>query len=329
MKTNNDFFFDSSRVYEFYESTYRWIIENFEEQNEEIFSPVFDSAFNTKWQLSINSRQLNNGNQSFSLYIQGLKSEKWNKWVKSTKCNLYVINKDNKELKIGEKQLCLMNSINKIFECEKHFIIDETIGLINCRKLTLILKIVIKKPDFKTNKNLFEPNVDFVVPKFGLFNFDDNNSRITFVVNDKKFSVNKTLLSSYSSVFAQLFVDNKDLDSYHIKDISDDVFEEVVHFINTGSVHNLKQFQIELMITSNKYGLKELEDICLNSIAEDLTANNVVKILKISNTYGIDSLTKKALVFIDKHYNEMQKTIDWKQNFGFVLRVGKNFVANK
>lgn len=172
--------------------------------------------------------------------------------------------------------------------------------------MTLVLKIVIKKPDFKTTKNLFQRNVDFVVPEFRLFNFDDNNSRITFVVNDRKFSVNKTLLSSYSSIFAQLFVDNKDLGSYHIKDISDDVFEEVVHLINTGSVHNLKQFQIELMITSNKYDFKELKDICLNSIAEDLTANNVVKILKISNTYGIDSLTKKALVFIDKHYNEMQ-----------------------
>ncbi|XP_033221404.1 leucine-zipper-like transcriptional regulator 1 homolog [Belonocnema kinseyi] len=128
-------------------------------------------------------------------------------------------------------------------------------------------------------------------------------SDIEIHVGEKKYRSHKLILAARSPVFRGMLMSNmkEALSNFvEIKDMSADVFEELLRHMYTGKVENLQNLGLEILKAADKYDLDHLKNVCEEFINKRLTHENVVNIVKIADTHNANFLKEQCIYFTVK-----------------------------
>ena len=127
----------------------------------------------------------------------------------------------------------------------------------------------------------------------------------TILCDDEEFHCHKVILAGRSSVFETMFsvemkekIDNQVV----IKDMDADTLGEMLGYIYGCSANvNTGEKATNLLIAAEKYDLKELKQICENSLCLSLDVDNVVDRLILADLHCASNLHALALRFIKEN----------------------------
>ncbi len=117
-------------------------------------------------------------------------------------------------------------------------------------------------------------------------------------VKDRSLKVHKVLLAASSSVLRQRFLELPEGSALELIDLDAEVAEEMINFIYDGKVQDMEKHSKELLVASEKFGMKHLKKYCENYFFENLSVENVFETLKLSIENKADELKKECLEFM-------------------------------
>ncbi|XP_065224458.1 speckle-type POZ protein-like [Planococcus citri] len=290
--TGSDYRFET--CVQVHELKYIWAIHNCSLYKKEIVSPKLHASTTDRyeWQISVSTRDEN----SVGLYIQLSRESK----VKKTfaKYNISIINHHNEVLHERKSPIEKLESGQEIHWefCKKCDCFREDL-LIND---TLTLLIHIKWISESSNNNVSLPQTTHSpapTSKPAIINhsnFSENLESmlenpqfadVIFVTNGSNYPAHKAILAARSSVFATMF-QQKDAKygklrkiRINVTHINEQVLRAMLRYIYTGKCENFAQLAYdELFVVAAKYGLKGLQDICVQNLYVALMARNAESI---------------------------------------------------
>lgn len=144
-----------------------------------------------------------------------------------------------------------------------------------------------------------------VKPEISLKNIFNSNefSDFKFICSDgKEIPVHAVILATNSSVMnTMLTTTMSETGNRHVKlnDIDGETMLELLRFIYTQEVQNIKNLASKLLYGAEKYDLEYLKKLCIESLTEHLTPKNVIDCLILADRYRSEDLLEKCTSLID------------------------------
>ena len=162
--------------------------------------------------------------------------------------------------------------------------------------MTLSENKPIKTEDFCDAKRL--------ISNYGkLFN-TDKLSDFKFICSDEKeIPAHRFVLIAHSPVmYKMLMAPMIESKSHQAKldDIDGDTMLEVLRFLYTGKVEDVKTLAPNLLYCAEKYEMTELKNFAADSMANNLTIDNVLEYCALAERYNQINLLEKCIVFMKK-----------------------------
>ena len=158
----------------------------------------------------------------------------------------------------------------------------------------------------KSMASLFKEHFDTTIPenKGNYESFSDFQITCRNEVKpgrDEKivFKCHKIMLSTGSPVFHAMFLHDtteNHTNNVDICDFSPEAVRSMLHFFYTGSV-NEEMINIELLAAADKYQIDRLKELCEETLATKLRAENVIIALFAANLHGTPTFQQKAKHF--------------------------------
>ncbi|XP_065203415.1 speckle-type POZ protein-like [Planococcus citri] len=129
-------------------------------------------------------------------------------------------------------------------------------------------------------------------------------SDVTLSVKKKSFPAHKSILVARCPVFKAMLshdMKEKQSDCIELQDINLPVFKEMLRYIYTGTVQNLKCLAPELLAAADKYDIRNLKAICEKELYEKLSQDTAVNTLMLADMYHAKKLKNQALLYIKIH----------------------------
>lgn len=120
----------------------------------------------------------------------------------------------------------------------------------------------------------------------------------------------KVLLAARSPVFESMLTNGMIESSSNVIEVSDidyEVMKEMIDFIYTGFVSNLKKYALDLLFAAEKYHLSGLRIICENYLKTHLNQDNVVSVLLASDLLSLNGLRSVCMEFLCSKIKDMNK----------------------
>lgn len=138
---------------------------------------------------------------------------------------------------------------------------------------------------------------------------------MTLVVDDGEFKVHRGILAARSPVFSAMF-DNKMKEGLSgtavIEDLDKEVLNELLYYIYSGRVKNLKEFGPSLLVASDKYNIPLLKEICEDFLSRNLTTEMACEELILADIHDCKILKPLVIDFIIENAVLITKTTGWK-----------------
>ena len=96
-----------------------------------------------------------------------------------------------------------------------------------------------------------------------------------------------------------------------INDLDYDTVYEMIFYIYSGNVSELKGKAASLLEAADKYDLMELKQICEMSLCENLSAENVCELLIVSKLHNCSILQSNALKFMKVNGKQIMSQAGW------------------
>jgi speckle-type POZ protein len=144
-------------------------------------------------------------------------------------------------------------------------------------------------------------------------------SDVTFVVKGEKINAHKNILVAASSVMAAVFNGENfkegQSNTVEIEDIDHKVFEQLLHYIYTGTAPLLHEESMTepLFSAANKYQIEGLKEICVDSLITKLKLRNAVHFLVVGNLHSATKLEKASLRVLTKYRDVVWDRPEWKK----------------
>jgi len=144
---------------------------------------------------------------------------------------------------------------------------------------------------------------------------DGQFSDVVVVAGEREFTAHRAILAERSEVFRTMF--DVDMAEKHngrivIEDLSSDAVNGLLFFIYTGSVKDISDNALELLVAAEKYNVPRLKEVCELELATSLDIDNAVDIFVQSVLYRASQLKEAALFWIARHADEVVKMPAWK-----------------
>ena len=139
------------------------------------------------------------------------------------------------------------------------------------------------------------------------------------VVQGKTFNVHRAVLAAQSQVFEKMFENNmkeKLERKIEIFDLDSNVVEDLIAFLYSGRITNLKSCHKQLFIAADKYNIQDLMKLCLTEIKKGVTLSNVVESLSLARMIPSEmskSLKECCLSFLKRNKATIYKSKEWEQ----------------
>ncbi len=133
-------------------------------------------------------------------------------------------------------------------------------------------------------------------------------SDVTFIVEGRDFYAHRIALLAASDTFRAMFDGGyKERDKgakIEIPNIPLDVFEAMMRCIYTGRVDVTPDIAQELLRAADQYLLEGLKRLCEAAIGEGLTADNLLAVYDLAETYHAPALAQACVLYALKHHAE-------------------------
>lgn len=141
---------------------------------------------------------------------------------------------------------------------------------------------------------------------------NQNLSDITFVVQNEEIPACKSILSSYSHVFASMFssgMKEEQSSRVEIIDIEPTIFKLFLRYIYCGRVESTDiEKLLKLVIAADKYSVKSLVDLCAYRISMNLSVDTAVDALIVSDIVSAKFFKKECIRFIVENKHKVVDT---------------------
>ena len=140
-------------------------------------------------------------------------------------------------------------------------------------------------------------------------------SDVELKVNKETFHAHKLILAARSPVFAAMF-EHEMLEKAEgfvdIVDTDENVFKEMLTYIYTEEIPNLKHSVLDLLPVADKYQLDHLKAACATYLLKNLTMENILNVLILANRHCLTQLKAEAIAFVNTHKKEVIATDGYK-----------------
>jgi hypothetical protein len=127
-------------------------------------------------------------------------------------------------------------------------------------------------------------------------------SDFTFVCSDGvEVPAHRMILAMSSDVMkAKLKIDLDEVRTVkaNIRDIDGATMTEVLRFLYTNKIKNIKGRESKLLFSAEKYELNDLKKHCVDLMAKNLCIENAFEYLMLSEQYGLKYLERCSAIFI-------------------------------
>jgi hypothetical protein len=83
-----------------------------------------------------------------------------------------------------------------------------------------------------------------------------------------------------------------------IPDVDGETMTEILRFIYTREVNNIKDIVVELFYGAEKYELDKLKNLCIASMIENLSVENALDYFILADKSNVNVLLERSAVFI-------------------------------
>lgn len=98
-----------------------------------------------------------------------------------------------------------------------------------------------------------------------------------------------------------------------ISDVEQDVLNEMLRFMYCDETPKMNEMAHKLMKAADKYGIKDLVDICKLYLTKNVNMENFLKTLVLADQHNIQELKDAVIKFVRIHRKEILQSEDWKQ----------------
>lgn len=138
---------------------------------------------------------------------------------------------------------------------------------------------------------------------------DGNHADVTFLVKDEKFVAHRLILKTRCSYFKRMFEYGPKVSSANevkITDVEPEVFKGILKFIYCDALPDYStDVTPKLLVAAGEYGLEGLKNSCAESMAVNLTSDNVIDYLLLAQNYACDDLLQQAALVFRSNYDEI------------------------
>jgi len=171
---------------------------------------------------------------------------------------------------------------------------------------------------FDAVENL-QREVDNLAPKLqnglirDLNNFiqDENSRDFQIQIEDKEFRVHKFLLAARSPILAETLKNNPEVENLNLVDISEDIFEQILNFIYTDELPGEGTNYLHLFAAAGRLQITDLKNFAASKLIDQVNAENIYEIFKLSTKYNHDELKQKSFNEIKANYPKIKFNDGW------------------
>ena len=296
---------------------YLWTIENFSLYNKTIGtfieSPILSSPKNNtfKWNLRMYPNGQTNSKGYIGIYLMYPSGPLP---VVATNFNLSVLNTSRGKEKTNtfKNQIERGSGIGWSSVIKRDDVLNEANGFMANDSLSIYVEVLFQTEVISFSGNchirgesdLENQHSDHLMPLLESGNYSD----AILVMQSLRFPVHKAILAARSPVFAALFVNNEKDPVVEVIDVDRDIIWEALRYIYTGRVQNLESIAKELLRVASVYEIQDLQAMCEESLCRNLSVDNAVAVIGLTERYNADKLRSKAIEFVAAHATQLINT---------------------
>ena len=112
--------------------------------------------------------------------------------------------------------------------------------------------------------------------------------------------VHRYILAGFSSVLKTIFEIKTETrrNTMNIMDIDGETMTEILRFIYTREVNNIKQLAPKLLYGADKYELDNLKKLCASAMIENLSVENALEYFLLADQYNLKALLFRSAMVI-------------------------------
>lgn len=307
--------------------SYMWTINNFSYCREEMGETLKSSTFsagpndNMKWCLRVNPKGLDEESKDYlSLYLLLISCDKSEVHAKF---KFSILNHKREETKGMESQRAYRFVQGKDWGFKKFirrdFLMDDhTNGLLPDDKLTLFCEVNVVADSVNifgqsNHRSLNVPKCNLSANLASLL-CSGSFADVTLDIEGQEFQAHRAILAARSPVFSAMFqnaMEEQKNGRVAIKDISGEIFGEMLEYIYTGRSPNLERLANSLLSAADKYQLERLKLMCEEALCSNLTVENAADTLILADLHSAEHLKEMCINFINSHVSEVMETPGW------------------
>ncbi|XP_011871174.1 PREDICTED: speckle-type POZ protein A-like isoform X2 [Vollenhovia emeryi] len=150
-----------------------------------------------------------------------------------------------------------------------------------------------------------------LLDNLGLLFDDQKFCDVTIAVRGKEFQAHKIILAAQSPVFSAMFehkMKERGNNRVDITDVDPEVLREMVRFIYTGKVANLKEMANDLLTAADKYEVEGLKKMCEGALVKKLNLKNAAEILILADLHDAPQLKAHVMDFVVTYATDVMDT---------------------
>lgn len=117
-------------------------------------------------------------------------------------------------------------------------------------------------------------------------------------IDGVKLNAHKAFLMARSSTFDKMFateMTEKETGNVMVKDFDSIVLAELLRFIYYNEVVNMEEVDTDLFKAAMRYEVKELPEMCLRSIVDNIHKKDILEVIELADIYGLTELFKSSV----------------------------------
>uniref|UniRef100_A0A0A9YUL4 TD and POZ domain-containing protein 4 n=1 Tax=Lygus hesperus TaxID=30085 RepID=A0A0A9YUL4_LYGHE len=138
----------------------------------------------------------------------------------------------------------------------------------------------------------------------------DEFSDVAFDVGGTEFLAHRVVLAGSSDFFKKLFKEDPK-SKYVLKNVDPDVFQTILNFLYSGNFPEPRSIGIDLLEMAAIFSLVDLANYCSLAVAENITVDNAIRLLKVSGKTGATKLKDPVLKFIGSNLDDVIASAGW------------------
>lgn len=131
-----------------------------------------------------------------------------------------------------------------------------------------------------------------------MFDTKKGSDVIIEAIDGVKLEAHKAFLMARSSTFDKMFgteMTEKETGNVIVKDFDSIVLTELLRFIYYNEVEGMEDVDTDLFKAAMRYEVKELPEMCLQSIVENIHKKNILEVIELADIYGLNELFQSSV----------------------------------